>query len=170
MGVVRIRSVLFCAAGLAVTACAAAEGTIDLQLPYNIAYDLAPIHIVLGVKNCMQPDIELNYHVYDLYKHEIAKGTLRLRTQNGAAQQIVSFTPPKFGWYAVQLFAAGEQLGWQQHVGVTPRYPNMHALAAGEVKNGWNDEAYQAFSGLLLDRTNTNDKNRAEQAVQNAQA
>jgi hypothetical protein len=157
MGVVLLGLLAGKASGAA-AATPAMEGIINVKAPYNLAYELAPIEVELGVKNASQHELKLSWHVYDMYKNEVAKDEWTAKLDKGQAIKTVSFTPPRFGWYAVQLqaYARKERLGgWQKHVGVTPRFPGMIELKQGELRTGWNDEALQAFSGLMLDHANT---------------
>src|SRR5207249_4203663 len=68
--------------------------------------------------------------------------------------QVISFKPPKYGWYAIHCEAGGS--GVAHFIGVTPKFPNIHALAPGEATGWWNDHARESFAGLMLDRCNTN--------------
>ena len=116
---------------------------VNVKLPYSIAYDLAPIQV----------DLEggPHYAIYDLWKRPVAQGDV-------SGNQTVTFTPPKFGWYVVECGTYEKDhmtSGVAKFIGVTPKYPNLHTLAQGELRGGWNDEALHAFAGLLLDRTNT---------------
>jgi len=110
---------------------------IEINLPYHIAYQLAPIEINLkGGPGA--------YQIYDVYKTLVAEG------QTTSATETVAFTPPRYGWYLVAFGGAAK------FIGVTPEFTNMNTLDAGEMTHrGWNNEALQAFSGLMLDRTNT---------------
>ena len=106
------------------------------QLPYNIAYNLSPIQITMLTTTGP-------YQIYDVYKTLVDSGTT---TSN---PQTITFTPPEYGWYMV---AFG---GDAKFIGVTPEFTNMNTLDGGEMSRGWNNEPLQAFSGLMLDRINT---------------
>jgi len=109
---------------------------IKINLPYHIGYELTPIEIELT-------EGPGAYRIYDVYKTLVAEG------ETTSAAETVTFTPPKYGWY---LVAFGDTA---KFIGVTPEFPNVHTLVAGEMTRGWNNEPLQAFSGLMLDRTNT---------------
>jgi len=136
------------AAAVVLAALAAGSGAawaagVNVKLPYHIAYDLTPIQIDLqgGPK----------YVIYDLWKNPVAQGNVR-------GNKTITFTPPRYGWYVVECGTSGKDhmtSGVAKFIGVTPKYANMHTLVQGEMRGGWNDEALQAFTGLLLDRTNT---------------
>ena len=143
----RMRRVLTLAAAVwlaaAVGSSVASAADINVKLASNVAYDLAPIQIEL--------DGGPSYAIYDMWKKPVAKGSV-------SGHQTVTFTPPKYGWYVVEC--GTEQngsftSGIAKFIGVTPKYPNIHNLSPGELRGGWNDEALQAFSGLMMDRTNT---------------
>jgi len=123
---------------------AASAASVNVKLPYGIAYDLSPIQIdVSGGQS---------WHIFDIHKQELAKGAL------DGATKTVTFTPPRYGWYAVEVGTErpGPSIsGAAKFIGVTPKFPNMHTLVQGELHGGWNDEALQAFAGFLCDRTNT---------------
>ncbi|MGB3088187.1 MAG: hypothetical protein WBC53_10790, partial [Phycisphaerae bacterium] len=130
-------------AALAAGSGAAWAAGVNVKLPYSIAYALEPIQIDLqgGPK----------YAIYDLWKNQVAQGNVR-------GNKTITFTPPKYGWYVVECGTSGKDhmtSGVAKFIGVTPKYANMHTLVQGEMRGGWNDEALQAFTGLLLDRTNT---------------
>ena len=127
----------------------AADATINVKQPYHIAYDLSPIRIDVKAKG--SPD--LSYHIYDAFKNELAQGRLA-----DSVRQTVTFTPPAYGWYIIECGTYAKDhmtSGTAKFIGVTPRYANMHTLEAGQSRGGWNDEAMQAFTGLMMDRTNT---------------
>jgi len=126
----------------------AAEGFIDIKLPYGIAYDLAPIQIEMTAKG----GPNLGYRIYDMYKTAVAQGKLA-----DNVKQTIAFTPPRFGWYIVECGSEqdGVIFGAGRFLGATPKYPGMPAPAQGEMRGGWNDEALIGFGGLGLDRTNT---------------
>lgn len=126
-----------------------AEAAINIRLPYNIAYGLSPIRIDVKAKG----GADLSYHIYDAFKNEVAQGRLA-----DSIRQTVTFTPPAYGWYVIQCGTYSRNhmtSGTAKFIGVTPKYPNMHTLEAGQSRGGWNDEAMQAFTGLMMDRTNT---------------
>ncbi len=131
---------------LAVAGSASAlDVTINVKLPYNIAYTLDPVNVELQVKGALPKGAF--WRVYDIYKRKVAGGLL------AAAKSVITFKPPRYGWYLVACEAQGK--GVAKFVGVTPKFRGVHTLAAGQLKGGWNDMALQAFSGLMLDRTNT---------------
>jgi len=123
-------------------------------LPYNIAYDFAPVPVefIVAPANRLISDITVNYFVYDMYKTEIAKDTFDLKLQNSAeARHAFSVTPPRFGWYTVvsEVIHKGQRLaGVVEHFGVTPKFPSLVALVEGQSKMGWDDISRQMFVGL----------------------
>ena len=116
---------------------AAQQVDIKPKLTEWVSYELKPISVELDAKGGSAP-----WFVYDIFKNEIAKGTVQ-------GNKTITFTPPKYGWYAI---VAGNDV---RFVGVTPKFPKVHALEGGQSTGGWNDMAREAFSGLMLDRTNT---------------
>jgi len=132
----------------------AEESVIDVKLPYSIAYTLAPIDIDVTAKG---GGAGLCYYIYDTFKKELAHGGLK-----EGMKKSIKFKPPRYGWYVVECGTYEKDhmtSGTAKFIGVTPKYPNMHTLEPKESPpsqgTGWNDEAMQAFTGLLLDRTNT---------------
>ena len=144
---VRTRTTLAVTAALAwiaIGSSSASAAGVDVKLPYGIAYDLSPIQIEVAGGS--------SWSIYDLYKNEVAQGTV----EGGSAT--IAFRPPKYGWYAVECGTKAHgsyTSGVAKFIGVTPKFPGMPAPAQGEVRGGWNDEALQAFSGILLDRART---------------
>ena len=131
---------------------------IEVKLPYNVAYERAPVSAELIVKAGVRrvQELDVSYHVYDAYKNEAGKGSFTLNLKDGEeSRQAVSFTPPRWGWYSVQFQAAhrGARLtGLAAHVGVTPKYAGLPVLAPGESPGGTEDAPRQAWAGLNLMR------------------
>ncbi|HKI34312.1 MAG TPA: NEW3 domain-containing protein [Gemmataceae bacterium] len=131
---------------------------VESALPYGIAYDFAAasFDFVVKASNRQVRALDVRWFVHDVWKNEIAKGTFPLPLRDGAeARHAVEFTPPRYGWYTVTFEA------WQgdrflaavgKHLGVTPKFPGMPVLAAGESPGGWDDAPRQAFAGLPLMR------------------
>lgn len=135
-------------------------------LPYSISYDVKqPIPVTFAVTPAIRylDNLTVKYRVYDMYKNEAAHGQFDLALVNGQpAQQTISFTPPKWGWYTVCFEAFSKDLlldTTSQHVGVTPKYPGMPTLEANDSNGGWEDPARQAFCGLQLMRVHPNPDN-----------
>ncbi|HYG75558.1 MAG TPA: glycosyl hydrolase [Planctomycetota bacterium] len=128
--------------------------SIEVKLPYNIAYDFSPVpaEFVVAAANRQISDITVNYTAVDMYRTEIAKGSFELKLQNNVeARQAFSITPPRYGWYTImcEVVSGGQRLmATGEHFGVTPKFPNMVALAEGQSKSGWDDVARQMFVGL----------------------
>ncbi len=123
-------------------------------LPYSVAYDTQPagFELVLPEANRMVDNLSVKWVAYDMYKTPVDQGTFDVKMVNGE-KSVTRFnvTPPKFGWYTIecQLIHDGDVLTTLgQHLGVTPRYEGMVALADGESKGGWEDVPRQVFSGL----------------------
>jgi len=137
------------------------SAAVETKLPYQIAYELAPIATELIIKpsNRRVHDLGVRWHVYDVFKNEAAAGRFDLKLQDGAeARQAISFTPKKWGWYTVEfaLDHEGQFLtGVAGHLGVTPRYPGLPALGEGQSPGGWDDAPRLAFCGLHLMRVHT---------------
>ena len=93
--------------------------SIEDALPYDIAYDLAPITCTLVAKASHRQiqDVAVNWVVYDISNAVAARAPSRLRLKTGKRHATNSFHPPRFGWYTV-IFEArhqGELLdgGWE---------------------------------------------------------
>jgi hypothetical protein len=120
------------------------QAQISTALAYNLAYTLDPVEVTIQV---MKGDpAKATYHVYDIYKNEHAKGRLTGSTTT------FTFNPPRYGWYMIQCLA---KEGDAIFLSVTPEFEGAHTLMPGESRDGWNDEALHAFTGLMMDRTNT---------------
>ena len=128
------------------------------SLPYGIAYDLRPFPLDFVVKpaNRLVRGVHVESQVDDMYKTEAGHGAFDLNLLDAVeGRQAFTFTPPGYGWYTVSctLSHGGETLQTiGAHFGVTPHYPGMPDLAAGESKGGWEDAPRQAFVGLPLMR------------------
>ncbi len=133
----------------------------SVTLPYNIAYDFSPIPIEFQVKPGYRrvKDVTVKWHVYDVLKSPGASGKFDLTLEDGVGvTNSVSFTPPAWGWYTAefQIFEREELLmGVTTHIGVTPKFPGMPTLAAGESPGGWRDIPRLAFCGLKSHRIDT---------------
>ncbi len=138
---------------------------VEVKLPYNVAYELAPVAADFIVKAGTRQiaDLSVTWRAVDAYNHEAGRGSFALRLTNGEeSRQAVSFTPPRWGWYSLQfeVSSGGERLaGLAAHVGVTPKFPGMPVLAEGESPGGWEDAPRQAFAGLRLMRIHPDPKN-----------
>jgi hypothetical protein len=121
------------------------EARMGTSLAYGVAYDLEPITVTVALSG--ENLGEARYHIYDFYKNEIDGGTFT------GSSTTVTFTPPRYGWYAI--VCQTQDGGVANFIAVTPDFPGVHKLRNGELRGGWNDMALQAFSGLMLDRTNT---------------
>lgn len=136
----------------------AVQAKVETALPGNISYDLSPVEATLIVTEAPEQGLSTAWHAYDVYKNEVGKGEVALKPAGGAAKQTVSFTPPRYGWYAVvfDVMDNGQKAtGVAAFIGVTPKFPGVHTLVAGEFRDDWNDEARQAFGGFMMDRTNS---------------
>jgi len=124
-------------------------------LPNNIAYEpkvAAPMEFSVGAANRFVQGVTVDWHAFDAFKNEVAKGRFDVPLTNGeAAKASFNFVPPRFGHYFVQtrILSGTEGMGaLGEHIGVTPRYANMPVLAEGESKGGWEDAARHAWTGL----------------------
>jgi hypothetical protein len=76
-----------------------------------------------------------------VFHKELSTGSFSLALQdNVAAKKNFSFTPPKFGWYAISysLYHQGQLLRtYDKYISVTPRFSGMVALGATETTGGW---------------------------------
>ncbi len=132
---------------------------LQIKLPYNIAYEpKQPINceFIVAPANRRVKEVQVAWHVYDVYKKEWGKGDFKVALKDGEeARTNFTFTPPRFGWFTVEaeISANGERLlGIGAHGGVTPRYANMPVLNEGDSPGGWEDAPRQMFSGLPMMR------------------
>lgn len=131
---------------------------IEAALPYSISYNMDPVESKLAIvaANRMIDQVHVSYVVYDMWKHEVGKQAFTLALENGkAASHDLSFTPPRYGWYTMELtLSHGDQrlMTLGKHFGVTPRYDGMVALKAGESNGGTGDVARHMFCGMPLVR------------------
>ncbi len=161
--VLRVRKDFFSKAKAASTRNLGVDARIEVKdLPYNLAYELKPIHAQWLLKPASRrvAQVTLDTFVYDMYKNEIAHSRAAMELKDGEeSHQPIDFTPPAFGWYTIECQlrdSHGEYLsGVAEHVGVTPKFPGMPTLADGDSPGGWCDPAKFAFSGLKLIRANT---------------
>ena len=112
--------------------------SLTMILPYSIAYDLGPVPMEFRVSpaNRQIREITVDWRVQDRWGAVITRGRFELPPADGElAGQDFTWTPPRFGWYTVttELSHQGRRLrGIGKLFGVTPRFPNMLALAEGE--------------------------------------
>ena len=149
---------------------------IEDDLPYDVAYALAPVSVRLVAKASIRHvrQLDVTWVVYDFGKNVVATGRFPMPLADGVeARHAIAFTPPRYGWYAVTFEAReGDNLLTTigQQIGVTPKYPSMIELKAGEVAGGTEDVPRQAFTGLMLLRANTNPPlDRLERTVELAE-
>lgn len=133
--------------------------SLQVKLPYAIAYQpKQPVQcdLIVAPANRRLNEVQVNWHVYDVYKNEWGKGAFKVPLQDGQeARSSFNFTPPRFGWFTVEaeISGGGERLlGIGAHGGVTPRYANMPVLNEGDSPGGWEDAPRQMFSGLPMMR------------------
>jgi len=174
--VMRTRADFFKTATVQSTKLLGLDAVVSVKLPYNIAYDLAPIPVefVLRPATRQVKDLTVEYRVHDVYKAEVAKGSFSLKLEDGAeARQALTFTPPRWGWYTVECLLSdqgGFLMGVGAHVGVTPKFPGMPVLAEGESAGGWVDPPRHGFCGVRSMRVNTGQgADTIEKAIQEAQ-
>ena len=136
--------------------------SLQTSVPFNISYGLSPLPVDLVIAPATRTvsNVDVAYTVYDLYKNAVGQGSFNLPLVNGVeARRSFTFTPPGNGWYTVeaQVSSGGQRIaGKGLHFGVTPHYATTPDMAADSFSGWWNDEARSAFSGMRLDRTNTN--------------
>ena len=132
---------------------------LESPLPYNIAYETGkPVEadvVVAPAKRNIQ-NANVAYRVFDASGKLITKGEKPLALRDGEEARLpLSFTPPRFGQYSlVADYKAGDDTIRSQAIqlGVTPRFPNMPVLVAGQSNSSWEDAPRQAFTGLRLMR------------------
>ncbi len=124
-------------------------------LPYNVAYETGkpvPMEYVVTAANRNVKEVTVSWQAFDAEKRPVGKGAIPLPLTNGQeARANFAFTPPAFGSYFVIARAhcpEGEIGSLGEHVGVSPRWPNMPVLQEGESKGGWEDAPRQLWSGL----------------------
>jgi len=131
---------------------------VEPNLPYGIAYELAPVSIDFVVKPGVRrvQELSVEYHVWDVYKTEAGKGRFDLKLKDGEeSRRTITFTPPRWGWYTAELQVSSQGrrlIGVGGHVGVTPKFPGMAVLEPNQSPGGWEDAPRQAFAGLMLMR------------------
>ncbi|HEX8234709.1 MAG TPA: hypothetical protein VF600_02035, partial [Abditibacteriaceae bacterium] len=124
------------------------------RLAYDIAYDLNAIPITFAVEPAYRElrDVSVSYRVHDTLRNQVAQGSFDLALQdNVEARKTFYFTPPRYGWYTVtfEVSHLGQVLQrFGKHIGVTPTYSGMWALAHGVSSGGWTDMPRQMFVGL----------------------
>jgi len=126
---------------------------LESKIAYNVTHSLAPIEadFVLPPANRNVTEMKLTYHVHDLDKQTIGEAQVTVTLKNGEEARVpITFTPPRYGWYVVevQMSGGGEDLGGVSEMfGVTPEYANM-PVKSDEFGKGWNDAPRQMFCGL----------------------
>ncbi len=127
----------------------------------NLFFTLGSIPIEFGLQAAARriSEATLTLSIYDLNKKQVGQSILTVPLKDGAAsKQTVSFTPPKWGPYEVQLevSAGGQRLmGIGKHLGFSPAYLVLPPPDAGIKDSGPVDSARNALIGLNLVRTST---------------
>jgi hypothetical protein len=130
------------------------KGSIKSTLTYNIAYTpgTVPLEFVVAPSNRQVQRVEVAWHVHDWQGRELEKGRIPLPLKDGEeVRTAFSFRAPRYGAYfvACDVFNGTDRLiSYGEHIGVTPRWPKILALAPGEAVGGWNDAPRQMFTGL----------------------
>jgi hypothetical protein len=131
---------------------------IEVRLPYNVGCELKPVAMdfVMRAGNRRVQDVSVRWTVRDMYRAEAASGSFDLPLVDGAeARHAFSFTPPRWGWYLVSCALSHKDrplMAVGAHVGLTPPFPGMPVLAAGDSAGGWNDAPRWAFCGHMVMR------------------
>lgn len=125
------------------------------DLLYNVSYEpQKPVSLGFSIAaaNRNVSLATVNWRAFDALKNEVGKGTFSVPLENGKeATGRFSFVPPRYGAYFVlaEISSPEGSLGaLGEHVGVTPRFPDMPVLAEGDRKGGWTDSASQVWTGL----------------------
>ena len=128
--------------------------SLSTSLPYSIAYDLRPVPVRFQIDAAIRQieELTVDWRVQDVLGAVCARGQFDLPLVNGRpARHDFTWTPPRFGWFTVtaELSRQTQRLrAVGKHIGVTPTYPGMVALAEGESVGGWCDVPRQMFAGL----------------------
>lgn len=125
------------------------------DLVENIAYapkKPVPMMFTVAAANRSVSAIDVAWRAFDAEKSLVAQGHFALSLVNGQpAQQAFAWTPPRFGAYFVQcaMTTGGQTMGaLGEHVGVSPRFPQMPVLQKGDSHGGWEDAPRQMWTGL----------------------
>ncbi len=128
--------------------------SITTSLPCSIAYNLHPVPITFHIGPANRPlqAVRVAWKVFNLYKQLIAHGEFNLPLVNGKpAQHNLAFTPPRFGWYMVQIgvYSGSQRLmTLGKFVGVTPPFADLPQLKKGMIGTPWQ----YAFAGQPIMR------------------
>jgi len=132
---------------------------LESPLPYNIAYKAGePIQadVIVAPAKRQLSKIVVSFKVYDPSGTVVAKGQKPMELHDGQEARLpLEWTPPRFGAYSLVASYQVEDTTLSSqaiHFGVTPRFPNMPALADKQSGGGWEDAPRQAFTGLRLMR------------------
>jgi len=126
------------------------------RLPYHVGCHLEPVTVDFVVKPGVRRvhDVSVAWGIRDVLGAEAAAGRFDLKLVDGQeARRAFTFTPRRWGWYTIEvnIAAAGRRLvGIGAHLGLTPAYPHLPLLKAGQSPGGWEDPLRQAFVGLPL--------------------
>jgi hypothetical protein len=125
------------------------------DLTYNVAYELerkVTMTYRVAPANRVARSADVTWRVVDAGKHETAQGKFHLDLINGQeAKTTFSFELPRFGAYMVLAQAQspdGALVSLGEHLAVTPAWPNMPVLKAGEARGDWEDAPRQMWCGL----------------------
>ena len=134
-----------------------------VDLPHNTDYRLQPVSVQLAFTSDINQTVSAEYHFYDVYKTEVAGGSMPVTIQPMVTTNVwVSFVPPAWGWYHIECFVKNGTnvlAGGAAHVGLTPRFPQMWTLCQQQSTvdyfEGWGDGAKDGYCGLGFMRVNT---------------
>jgi len=128
------------------------------RLACHVGTRLDPVDVDFVVKPGARrvKDISVSWQAVDTYKAPAARGTFDLKLTDGVeARKTIRFTPPRWGWYAVEFqvsSAARPLTGIATFLGLTPEHAGLPVLKEGTSPGGWEDPLRQAFVGLPLMR------------------
>ena len=129
---------------------------VTVDLPHNIDYRLQSVWVQLAFTSDINQTVTAQYYFYDVYKNEVAGGSLPVTIQPNVTTNVwISFMPPRWGWYHVECFVMNGTnvlAGGAAHVGLTPRFPQMWTLCQWQSTvdyfKGWGDGAKDGCCGI----------------------
>ena len=130
--------------------------SLQTDLPYDISYGTAPVKVnfIIGAATRQLNDIAVEWTVVDMWRNVVAKGEFSMALKNEVeGKQVLTFTPPRLGWYAAMAQVRNKKTGAKvagivRHIGVTTEYPGQPALKQDESHGGWNDVSRHVFAGM----------------------
>lgn len=126
----------------------------------NIAYTLAefPVSLVIAPANRNVQSVTVEYQIFDAVRTPIKNGRFELPLKDGEeARAPLNFTPPRYGWYEVDVTVRGgdvELMRIGAFVGVTPEFAGMIKLTTIPGLGATNDVPRAMFTGLPNMRLN----------------